>query len=158
MSRSSLTFLKIITHEFLVVTFPEVYFLYTYLKDFKKSVFVESIKKRIANFGLCGFHCSVRFISRTRPTSNQIQELYSTLLHDQAKRNGTPGNQPLLGKFQGTRLKGMEMALVWHEKVSRTALQTGSLSQTHTLLVQTHKHEYSQGKCRTMLSVIIKLE
>jgi len=27
------------------------------------------------------------------------------------------------------------MALVWHEKVSRTALQTSSLLHTHTLLV-----------------------
>ena len=30
------------------------------------------------------------------------------------------------------------MALVWHEKASRTALQTSSLLHTHTLLVQTH--------------------
>jgi len=30
------------------------------------------------------------------------------------------------------------MALVWHEKARCTALQTGSLSHTHTLLVQTH--------------------
>ena len=28
------------------------------------------------------------------------------------------------------------MALVWREKASRTALQTSSLSHTHTLLVQ----------------------
>ena len=35
---------------------------------------------------------------------------------------------------QGTRIKGMEMALVYHEKASRTALQTGSLSQTRRLL------------------------
>ena len=39
---------------------------------------------------------------------------------------------------QGIRIKGREMALVWHEKVSRTALQTSSLSQTHTFLIQTH--------------------
>ena len=39
---------------------------------------------------------------------------------------------------QGTRIKGREMALVWHEKASRTALQTSSVSHTHTLLVQTH--------------------
>ena len=38
---------------------------------------------------------------------------------------------------QGTGIKGMEMALVWHEKASRTALQTGSLLHTHTLL---HTH------------------
>ena len=30
------------------------------------------------------------------------------------------------------------MALVWHEKASRTALQTSSLNLTRTLLVQTH--------------------
>ena len=39
---------------------------------------------------------------------------------------------------QGIRIKGMEMALVWHEKASLTALQTSSLSHTGTLLVQTH--------------------
>ena len=32
----------------------------------------------------------------------------------------------------------MEMALVWHEKASRTALQTSSVNLTHNLLVQTH--------------------
>ena len=37
----------------------------------------------------------------------------------------------------GIGLKGREMALVWHEKASRTALQTSSLLYTHTLLVQT---------------------
>ena len=31
----------------------------------------------------------------------------------------------------------MEMALVWHEKARSTALQTGSLLHTNTLLVQT---------------------
>ena len=40
--------------------------------------------------------------------------------------------------MQGIRIKGREMALVWHEKASRTALQTDSLLHTHTLLVQTH--------------------
>ena len=39
---------------------------------------------------------------------------------------------------QGIIIKGREMALVWHEKASRTALQTSSLLHTHTLLVQTH--------------------
>jgi len=34
--------------------------------------------------------------------------------------------------------KGKEMALVWQEKASRTALQTSSINFTHTLLVQTH--------------------
>jgi len=40
--------------------------------------------------------------------------------------------------IQGIRIKGREMALVWHEKASGTALQTVSLLHTHTLLVQTH--------------------
>ena len=31
----------------------------------------------------------------------------------------------------------MEMALVWYEKASRTALQTSSVNLTHTHLVQT---------------------
>ena len=39
---------------------------------------------------------------------------------------------------QGTGIKGKEMALVWHEKASHTALQTSSLAHTHTLFVQTH--------------------
>ena len=39
---------------------------------------------------------------------------------------------------QGIGIKGREMALVWHEKASRTALQTSSVFHTHTLLVQTH--------------------
>ena len=42
------------------------------------------------------------------------------------------------GGVQGIGIKGREMALVWHEKASRTALQTNSLLHTHTLLVQTH--------------------
>ena len=36
---------------------------------------------------------------------------------------------------QGIGIRGKEMALVWHEKASRTALQTSSLLHTHTLLV-----------------------
>ena len=39
---------------------------------------------------------------------------------------------------QGIGIKGKEMALVWHEKANRTALQTSSVNFTHTLLVQTH--------------------
>ena len=39
---------------------------------------------------------------------------------------------------RGIRIKGREMALVWHEKASRTALNTSSIFHTHTLLVQTH--------------------
>ena len=42
------------------------------------------------------------------------------------------------GFSHGIRIKGKEMALVWHEKASRTALQTSSVNLTHTLLVQTH--------------------
>ena len=37
--------------------------------------------------------------------------------------------------LQGIGIKGKEMALVWHEKASRTALQTSTVT---TLLVQTH--------------------
>ena len=44
----------------------------------------------------------------------------------------------ILENKQGIGIKGREMALVWHEKASRTALQTSSISHTHTLLVQTH--------------------
>ena len=42
------------------------------------------------------------------------------------------------GIDQGIGIKGREMALVWHEKAIRTALQTSSVLHTHTLLVQTH--------------------
>jgi len=40
--------------------------------------------------------------------------------------------------MQGIGIKGKEMALVWHEKASHTALQTSSVKLTHALLVQTH--------------------
>ena len=33
-----------------------------------------------------------------------------------------------LGRLQGIGIKGKEMALVWHEKASRTALQTSTLN------------------------------
>ena len=69
-----------------------------------------------------------------------------------------PGYNPR--NIQGTRIKGREMALVWHEKASRTALQTSSVSHTHTLLVQTHsfgtdtQHDYSKGNfCRVLISL-----
>ena len=47
------------------------------------------------------------------------------------------------------------MALVWHEKASRTALQTSSLLHTHTLtlLVQTHnmtKVNEAAEQCRQL--------
>ena len=41
-------------------------------------------------------------------------------------------------KVQGIGIRGKEMSLVWHEKASRTALQTSTLNFTHILLVQTH--------------------
>ena len=41
-------------------------------------------------------------------------------------------------KIQGIGIKGKEMALVWHEKASRTVLQTSTVNLTHTLLVHTH--------------------
>jgi len=43
----------------------------------------------------------------------------------------------LMDLKQGIGIKGKEMALVWHEKASRTALQTSSVKLTHTLLVHT---------------------
>ena len=52
---------------------------------------------------------------------------------------------------QGIRIKGREMALDWHEKAIRTALQTSSLSHTHTLLVQTRNIttvKESEEQCR----------
>ena len=58
---------------------------------------------------------------------------------------------------QGIRIKGKEMALVWHEKASRTALQTSSLSHTGTLFGTDTQHG-NQGNCRTMLLITIKLE
>ena len=51
-------------------------------------------------------------------------------------------NQPTLTtqQLQVVRIiiKGKEMALVWHEKASQTALQTSTVNFTHPLLVQTH--------------------
>ena len=50
------------------------------------------------------------------------------------------------------------MALVWHEKASRTALQTSSLSHTHTLLVQTHNMTTAKEiaeQCRPCCSTIL---
>ena len=49
------------------------------------------------------------------------------------------------------------MVLVWHEKASRTALQTSSVNLTHSFGTDI-QHDYSQGSCRTMSSIIIKLE
>ena len=44
----------------------------------------------------------------------------------------------IVGAPLGIGIKGKEMALVWQEKASCTALQTSSVILTHTLLVQTH--------------------
>jgi len=63
----------------------------------------------------------------------------------------------VLRNYQGIGIKGKEFALVWHEKASRTALQTSSVNLTHSFGTDT-QHDYSQGSCRTMLSIIIKLE
>ena len=57
------------------------------------------------------------------------------------------------GLKQGIRIKGREMKLVWHEKASRTALQTSSLLHTHTLSVQTHNMttvKEIEEKCRQL--------
>ena len=59
--------------------------------------------------------------------------------------------------MQGIRIKGREMALVWHEKASRTASQTSSLSHAHSFGKDT-QHDYNQGNCRKMSSFKIKLE
>ena len=50
------------------------------------------------------------------------------------------------------------MALVWHEKAIRTALQTSSVLHTHTLLVQTHNmttavKEIAEQCCQLYLSL-----
>jgi len=54
---------------------------------------------------------------------------------------------------QGIGIKGKEMALVWHEKANRPALQTSSVNFTHTLLVQTHNMitvKEIQEQCRQL--------
>ena len=58
---------------------------------------------------------------------------------------------------QGITIKGREMALVWHEKASRTALQTSSLLHTHTRLVQTHNMTTVE-EIAEQSRIIIKLE
>ena len=69
-------------------------------------------------------------------------------------------SKSLKNTFQGIGIKGREMALVWHNKASRTALQTSSVSHTHTLLVQTHSMttvkeiaEQCRLRCSTILFV-----
>ena len=44
----------------------------------------------------------------------------------------------LILDYQGIGIRGKEMALVCHEKASRTALQTSTVNFTHTRLIQTH--------------------
>ena len=41
--------------------------------------------------------------------------------------------------LQGIGIKGKEMALIWHKKARRTALQMSSVFLTHTLLYR-HTH------------------
>ena len=55
---------------------------------------------------------------------------------------------------QGIAIKGKEMALVWHKKASRTCLQSSLVLQTHSFETDT-QHDYSQGNCRTMSSIIV---
>ena len=59
---------------------------------------------------------------------------------------------------QGIGIKWNEMALVWHEEASCTALQTCSVFLTHALLVQTHNMIWSRKLQNSMSSIIIKLE
>ena len=63
----------------------------------------------------------------------------------------------LINLNQGIGLKGKKMVLVWHEKASRTALQTSTVTLHNSSGTDT-QYDYSQGNCRTMLSIIIKLE
>ena len=65
----------------------------------------------------------------------------------------------LISLNQGIRIKGREMALVWHEKASRTALRTSLLSHTYIFLVQIHSmttFKEIAEQCRHL--IIIKLE
>ena len=49
------------------------------------------------------------------------------------------------------------MALVWHGKASRAALQTSSVNLTHTLLVQTHNMTTVQEIFLVYLQVKLKV-
>ena len=60
---------------------------------------------------------------------------------------------------QGIGIKRKEMALVLHEKASRILLCRRFRYSLHTDSYGIYTlHDYSQGNCRTMLSIIIKLE
>ena len=62
-------------------------------------------------------------------------------------------DRKLEGFSQRIRIKGREMALVWHEKANRTALQTSLLSHTYALLIHTHNMttvKESAEQCRQL--------
>ena len=62
----------------------------------------------------------------------------------------------MFGSLQEKKNKGKGNGLVWHEKASRAA---DEFVITHTHSFDTDaQHDYSQGNCRTMLSIINKLE
>ena len=73
----------------------------------------------------------------------------------------------VLRNNQGIGIKGKEFALVWQKKGNGAGLAWESQSHcfadkfgkpyTHSYGTDT-QHDYSQGSCRTMLSIIIKLE
>ena len=63
-------------------------------------------------------HC--RYITQCSTVSNLL--LYSTI---------SCVFNTLTVSSQGIRIKGMEMALIWHEKTNRNALQTGFLFLVH---------------------------
>jgi len=50
------------------------------------------------------------------------------------------------------------MALVWHEKARCTAVQTDSLLNTHTLLVQTHNMTTVKESAEKVRKIIFTLE
>ena len=58
--------------------------------------------------------------------------LYSKAVHEQSEIT------IIIDLKQGIGIKVKEMALVWHKKASRTALQTISVNLTYTLLEQIH--------------------
>ena len=77
------------------------------------------------------------------------------------------GPTEVLRNNQGIGIKGKEFALVWQKKGNGAGLAWESQSHcfadkfgkpyTHSYGTDT-QHDYSQGSCRTMLSIIIKLE
>ena len=73
----------------------------------------------------------------------------------------------VLRNNQGIGIKGKEFALVWQKKGNGAGLAWESQSHcfadkfgkpyTHSFGTDT-QHDYSQGNCRIMLSIMIKLE